>query len=157
VALISLAIVSVIGYAVGWRTSHGLPSLIGGFALVVVFIYAMLWVGALLGLALKNAEAIDSIGAIVLVLFSFLSNAFILVKGLPGWVQPIADWNPLSCVIDACRQLWGNPVTASDGGFPAAHPALMTIVSLGVIILLAVPFSMSAYRRAVAQLIGAFP
>jgi ABC-2 type transport system permease protein len=150
VALISLAIVMVVGFAVGWRGLGGLPSVLGGFALIVAFIYAMLWVGALLGLAIKNVEAIDSIGAIVLVLFSFLSNAFIQVQGLPGWVQPIAEWNPLSCVIDACRQLWGSPVTVGSGGFPAAHPALVAIVSLGVIIAVAVPFSLYAYRRAVA-------
>lgn len=151
VALISLAIVTVVGFAIGWRGLAGLPSLIGGFALIVTFIYAMLWVGAFLGLAIRNVEAIGSVSALILVLFSFLSNAFILVKGLPGWVQPIAEWNPLSCVIDACRQLWGNPVPVSGGGFPASHPALVALASLGIVIVIAVPLSLHAYRRAFAN------
>lgn len=151
VALISLCVVCLVGYAVGWRVHAGWLSIIGGFALLVLFIYALLWVGALMGLVIRNVEAIDSIGAIVLVLFSFLSDAFIAIKGLPGWVRPIAEWNPVSSVIEACRHLWGNPGAANSAGFPAQHPAPVALISLALVICVAVPLSLRAYRHAVAH------
>lgn len=150
VALISLCVVSIVGYAVGWRVHTGWLQTIGGFALLVLFIYVLLWVGVLLGLTLRNVEAIDSIGAIVLVLFSFLSDAFIAVKGLPGWLRPVAEWNPVSSVVGACRHLWGNPEAVNGASFPTQHPALITLISLAVVFCIALPLSLHAYRRAVA-------
>jgi hypothetical protein len=64
-------------------------------------------------------------------------------------VRPVAEWNPVSAVVDACRHLWGSPV-AVGGGFPAVHPALMALISLGVVIVAAVPCCVRAYRLAVA-------
>ncbi len=151
VSLVGLCVVSLVGYAVGWRIDAGWMQAIGGFALLVLFIYALLWVGALLGLMLRNVEAIDSIGAIVLVLFSFLSDAFIAVKNLPGWLHPVAEWNPVSSVVEACRQLWGNPTTVAGASFPAQHPVLVSLITLLIIICVAVPLSLHAYRRAVAH------
>jgi len=151
VALIGLCVVSIVGYAVGWRIHAGWSQAIAGFALLVLFIYALLWVGALLGLLLRNVEAIDSIGAIVLVLFSFLSDAFIAVKGLPGWLHPVAEWNPVSSVVGACRQLWGNPGAVAGASFPTQHPVLITLITLTVVICVAFPLSLHAYRRAVAH------
>lgn len=147
VALLSLCIVSAVGLAFGWRIHGGVLPAIGAFALLAIFIYSMLWIGVLLGMVLKSAEAIESIGAIVVVLFSFLSNAFISVSRLPGWVRPIAEWNPVSAIVTACRQLWGAPSVAVGRDFPEQHASTMVLLSLVVIFVIIVPVSALVYAR----------
>ncbi|MGW2819190.1 ABC transporter permease [Streptomyces sp. NPDC001415] len=147
VSVIGLCIVMSVGLAVGWRPHAGALSVLAGFALIIGFIYAMLWLGVLIGLLMRTPEAIDSLGAIVLVAFSFLSNAFFSVQGLPSWIRPLAEWNPVSSVVTACRTLWGNPVV-TGGGFPAEHPLLVAFGTLAALLALCVPLSLRAYREA---------
>lgn len=148
VASISLAVVTGVAVLVGWRIHTDLLSAVVGFALLMVFIYVMLWVAVLLGLVLRDLETIESIGAITLVLFSFLSSAFLSVEKLPAWIRPIAEWNPVSSVVATCRQLWGNPVAPSDT-FPGQHPELVTAISLTAMLLISVPLALRAYRKSV--------
>ena len=82
-AMMSLCIVVAAGVGLGWRYHAGLMPAAAGFLLVIAFIYTMLWVGVALGLMLRNLETIESVGALVLVVLSFLSNAFCRSKGYP--------------------------------------------------------------------------
>jgi ABC transporter DrrB family efflux protein len=145
VATISLFIVLTVGYFVGWRIHTGFWPALGALGLLLVFIYAMLWVGVLLGMVIKEIETIESLGAIMVVLFSFLSNAFIAVDILPGWVRPLAEWNPVSSVVIACRRLWGNPLALGSGDFVTRHSSVVALVSLLAIFLIAMPLSVRAY------------
>jgi ABC transporter DrrB family efflux protein len=147
VGLFGLAIVTVFGLLVGW-TSHGsFLDTLGAFGLVAVFIYVMLWVGVLLGMASKSVETIDSISSLVVIVLPFLSNAFLATENLPVWLRPIAEWNPISAVASACRQLWGNPVRTGDS-FPADNPTLVVVVSLGLMFLCTSLLSLRRYRTA---------
>ncbi|MFI6206355.1 ABC transporter permease [Streptomyces sp. NPDC051041] len=147
VGLIGLAVVTVLGVLFGWRPDSGPLSVLAGFLLLAVFMYAMLWVGVLLGLFSRNLETINVVAGLVTVLFSFLSNAFQSVDRLPGWLRPLAEWNPVSAVVTRTRELWGNP-TATGGGFPAEHTSLAIAVSLGAVFVLTVILSLRRYRRA---------
>lgn len=151
VAVISLCVVLAAGYALGWRAHDGVLPALGAFGLLLVFTYAMLWIGVLLGLLIKNVETIQSVSALMLVLFTFLSTAFLGIAGMPAWVRPVAEWNPLSSVANACRQLWGNPLVTASNDLPARHAPLVTLISLMTVLLIAVPISMRAYRNAVAH------
>jgi ABC-2 type transport system permease protein len=150
VGAVSLTAVSLVGLGVGWRPHEGLLRTAAGFGVLLAFIYTMLWVGILLGTTQKNIEAIDGTGALVLVVFSFLSNAYVGVGGLPGWLRPVAEWNPVTSVITTCRRLWGNdPAGAAGGGFPAHHPGLVTAITLSALLVIAVFGSVRGFRRAV--------
>lgn len=141
----ALMIVVLVGLALGWRPHTGVGSVLAGLGLLVWFIYVMLWVGVVLGLALHQPETIDSVGALVLVISSFLSSAFLPVQGLPVWVRPIAEWNPVSAVVSACRQLFGNPATAPDG-FAGQHPLVVASIMLTVLLVVLIPFADRRYR-----------
>ncbi|MFF0471517.1 FAD-dependent oxidoreductase [Micromonospora zamorensis] len=121
-----------------------------GFALVLAFSYAMLWLGVLLGLLMRSIETIESTGSLLLVLFTFVSNALLSTDRMPRWLGVIAEWNPLSVVATACRQLWGNPVAASHS-IPAEHPVLISAVMLAGIVAVAVPLAVRAYARAATR------
>ncbi len=147
VSLVVLAVVTLVGFGIGWRP-HGSPlSVAAGFAVAAGFIMTMVWVGITLGMLVKNIESIDSIGALVLVAFTFLSNAVFSVQAMPAWLRPIAEWNPVSAVADACRRLWGNPTFAGTD-FPSRHPGIVVALWFTVLLLGTVSLSIRTFRRA---------
>lgn len=147
VGLIGLAVITVVGVLFGWRPGGGPLAVLAGFLLLAAFMYAMLWVGVLLGLFSRNLETINVVAGLVTVLFSFLSNAFQSVDRLPGWLRPVAEWNPVSAVVTRTRELWGNP-TATGGGFPGEHASLAIVISLGTVFVLTVLLSLGRFRAA---------
>ncbi|MFG2912771.1 ABC transporter permease [Kitasatospora sp. NPDC048298] len=151
-AAAGLAAVSGLGLLLGWRPHGGPGRIAAGFAVLLAFSFVMLWVGILLGTTMRNVEAIDGTGALILVVLSFLSNAYVSVSGLPGWLRPAAEWNPVSSVITVCRHLWGNePTGPAAAGFPATHPGVVVACSLGVVLLAVVPAALRGFRRAVGR------
>ncbi|WP_306326402.1 ABC transporter permease [Streptomyces venezuelae] len=147
VGLIGLAVVTALGVLFGWRPERGPLAVLAGFALLAVFMYAMLWVGVLLGLFSRNMETINVVAGLVTVLLSFLSNAFQSVDRLPSWLRPIADWNPVSAVVTRTRELWGNP-TATGGSFPGEHASLAVAISLSAVFVVTVLLSLRRFRTA---------
>jgi ABC-2 type transport system permease protein len=146
VSCVSLAIVFAAGYLMGWRPDN-IAGTVAAFGVILAFIYVMVWVGVLLGMTMRDVESIEPIGAVILVLFSFLSNAFISVSTLPGWIQPLARWNPVSAVASLCRDLWG----AQSGGMSAGHAGMTAAAWLGAILLIAVAISVRGYRTSAAR------
>ncbi|MEU3499451.1 ABC transporter permease [Streptomyces hundungensis] len=147
VGLIGLTVVTLLGVLFGWRPDNGLLPVLAGFALLALFMYAMLWVGVLLGLFSRNLETINVVAGLVTVLFSFLSNAFQSVDRLPSGLRALAEWNPVSAVVTRTRELWGNP-TSTGGSFPSEHASLALAVSLGTVFVLTVVLSLRRYRTA---------
>ncbi|WP_344266896.1 ABC transporter permease, partial [Streptomyces sodiiphilus] len=147
IGLVGLLVVTAVGVAFGWRPQTGVLSVLAGFAVLAVFMYAMLWVGVVLGMFSRNMETINVIAGLVTVLFTFLSNAFQSVDRLPGWLRPVAEWNPVSAVVTVLRELWGNPVD-TGAGFPAGHASAAIIISLGAVFAVTVVVSMHRYRAA---------
>jgi ABC transporter DrrB family efflux protein len=147
VGLLGLAVVSGFGLLVGWRSHTGIGATLAGFAVLAAFMYVMLWVGVLLGMVSRSLETIDSIATLVVVVFPFLSSAFLSAANLPAWIRPVAEWNPISAVSTACRRLWGNPA-ATEATFPVQHPSVVIIVSLGLLFALTSVISIRRYRTA---------
>lgn len=140
--LVILVIMMVTGLVVGWRVHDGVLSFLGAVALLMLLAYAMSWVGAFIGLAVPNAETANVAGFIWLFPLTFLSNAFVPPDSLPGWLQPIAEWNPISATVSACRDLFGNPNPA-----PVEWAVGKSIGWSLVILLLFIPLSVRRYRR----------
>ncbi|MEV0677482.1 ABC transporter permease [Actinosynnema sp. NPDC050436] len=146
ISLIGLVVVVAVGLVFGWRSHSGILPTLAGFALVALFIFTVLWVGVLLGMVSDNLETIESVGGLVAVVFSFLSNGFLSVDKLPSWIQPIAQYNPVSAVITACRELWGNQAAGPAG--PAGANHLVIVLSLGALFLLLSYVGVRRYRNA---------
>lgn len=149
--LLSCIGITVVGYLIGWRTNNGILQTLGGFALLLMLGYAVAWLGALIGLVVSNPEAVSSIAAFITMPLAFLSAAFIPLNNLPGWLQLIAEWNPISAVVGACRELWGNPnAVTSESAWPLQHPVPYSVVATSLFLVIIVPLASRAYRRAVA-------
>jgi len=146
VALAALAVTTGAGLLLGWRSHTGLLPTLAGFALVAVFTYVMLWLGVLLAMTLRSIETISVVAPFIVVVLPFLSSAFLAPQSMPGAIRPIAEWNPVSAVIAACRDLWGNPATTSPG-FVGEHPLVVVAVTLSVLFAACLALSLRRFRK----------
>jgi ABC transporter DrrB family efflux protein len=137
---ISITLMALCGLAVGWRINDGFARAAAGFALLALFGFSMSWVGAYLGLAAKSTHAAQSQPMLWLFPLTFVSNAFVPTQHMPGVLEDVANWNPVSSVAAAIRTLFGNPHPFADPhAFPAQHAVLLTVVwSVGLTVVSAV-------------------
>lgn len=77
---------------------------------------------------------------------TFLSNVFVPTQTLPAVLRPVAEWNPVSALTAATRQLWGNPNPYAAEGFPAEQPILLTLIWVAVMLAVFVPLAVRKYR-----------
>lgn len=147
-SLLCASIVVLTGLVIGWRPDEGVAGVIGGLAVAVFFAWAISWLMACVGLLVSDPESAQGIGLILLFPAAFVSTSFVPTDGMPHVLRVIADWNPVSAVAGACRDLFGNPNPASaSGAWPAQHPVLMSVLSAVVIIAIAAPVSSALLRR----------
>ena len=146
--IISTAIVVCVGLAIGWRVHTNAGDVALALALALLFGYAFTWAGILLGMVLRSPESVQQIGFIIFLPLTFISSAFVPTQGMPGWLQPVAEWNPMSALAAASRKLFGNPNPAAlVHAWPMQHPELAVVAwSVGMLLVFA-PLAVRRYRR----------
>lgn len=149
--IVVLTVMGIAGYVVGWRPTSGLGNVALGFLFLLLFGYALSWVGALVGLSASDARVVQNVSFIVTFPLTFLSNAFAPTTGMPRILQYFAEWNPVSTMVAACRQLFGlkNEFGATAGSFPSEHPLMTSLFYIVVIMVIFLPLSLRKYRRSV--------
>jgi len=149
--MISAVIIACVGLAIGWRVHTNVADVAAAFALALLFGYAFTWVGVWFGMVLRSPEAAQQLGFIVFLPLTFISSAFVPTQGMPGWLQPVANWNPMSALAAASRHLFGNPNPAATvPSWPVQHPELAVIFwSAGMLAIFA-PLAVAMYRRRAA-------
>ncbi|MGW2818778.1 ABC transporter permease [Streptomyces sp. NPDC001415] len=136
----------LVGLAVGWRIESGLGAL-GAFGLLMLLRLATTWMGSFLGLLTQSEEAAGQLGSATFIL-PLLSNAYIPTDKLPGWLRTIAEWNPISAVASAVRDLCGNASPAADAAWPVAHPVAGSLAWCAFLLLVFVPLAVRRYAHA---------
>ena len=123
--LIGATVTVLGGLAVGWRVHAGPAGMLLALVLALLFAYSTAWAGACAGILARGPESAQALGLTVIVPLSLTSNAFISTASLPSGLRVIADWNPVSVLAAACRQLLGNPnPAAAIHSWPMQHPEL---------------------------------
>ncbi|HEU0089505.1 MAG TPA: ABC transporter permease [Pseudonocardiaceae bacterium] len=154
ISAITLLVMSVTGLVVGWRIHGGLPDAAAAYAVLLLFAFAMAWVGAFVGLLCRTVEVAQSAGLIWLFPFTFISSAFVPSGNLPSVLKVVAEWNPVTAVADASRKLFANLAPASfpaPGGWPGEHSVLYAVLSSVVIIAVFMPLTVARYRRVASR------
>ncbi len=105
---LSLAAMTGVGYAIGWRTHGGVGGLLAALGLLLLFRFAMLWIGIHLAMVAGRPEMVQAVQILVWPV-GFLSNAFATPDSMPGWLATAVEWNPLSHTATAVRDLVGGP------------------------------------------------
>ncbi len=138
------------GLLVGWRMHNGVVSALAAFGLLLLLGLAFSWVGALVGLSVSSGEAANSVNFLWIYPVGFLSNAFVPLPTLPSWLQPVAEWNPLSATVAAMRELFGNPNPTATESWPMQHPVLASVGWCVLVLAVFSPLAIRRYRRAAA-------
>ena len=100
----SLAVTTAVGFAVGFRLNGDVVAGLTAFALCVLFGFAFSWLFITIGLVAGNAQAAQGMSLLVFPL-TFVSSAYVPVDTLPGWLQPIAEHQPITYMVDTVRAL----------------------------------------------------
>ena len=142
-----LAVLSITGLIVGWRIHNGFFKAVAAYLLLLLFSYAVAWIGCWIGLNMPNTETANTAGLVWLFPLTFLSNAFVPLTGMPQVVQTIAEWNPVSALVLSCRELFGNPTGIVGTAWPQQHPVVYTIGSCVVLIAVFATLAVKKYRQ----------
>jgi ABC transporter DrrB family efflux protein len=141
-----LCVLMATGFVIGWRVDTGIGSLIAGFGLLLLFAYAMVWLGVFLGLNVPTVEVGQQVIFTVLFPITFISTAFVPLAALPTFLQPIAEWNPTSTLTNSLRELWGNPNPSGGTSLATTEPILVTLVWVVIFVVVFGPLSVRKFR-----------
>ncbi|MER5932692.1 ABC transporter permease [Streptomyces sp. NPDC002054] len=139
---LGLAVLAGVGMLLGWRWHGSLPAALTAFGLLLLFRFAMLWIGIWLGMLAGRPELVQAVQILVWPV-GFLSNAFATPASMPGWLGAVVEWNPMSATATAVRDLFGNPA-AGSASWASDHAALLAV--LWPVLLLAVFFPLAVGR-----------
>jgi ABC-type multidrug transport system permease subunit len=114
---------------------------VGSLALVTAFGLAMCWPMAFIGITARTTESVNTWGFMIILPLTFASSAFVPVETMPGWLQPIANANPVTAAIDAARGLML--------GGPVARPVAESLIRMAAIVIVFAPLAIARYRRRV--------
>ena len=147
--VLSVAIMAITGLLIGWRIRGSLLEAVAGFALLLLFAYAISWVMALIALLVPSVEVINNASFMVIFPLTFVANTFVPAEDLPGPLRAFAEWNPVSSVTQAARELFGNipPGTPEPDAWSLQHPVLYTLLWIVGIVAVFAPLSIARYRR----------
>ncbi|MFH9662803.1 ABC transporter permease [Streptomyces sp. NPDC017248] len=137
----------LVALAVGWRIEGSAAGAAGAVALLLLFRFACTCAGVFLGLLTRSEEAAGQLGAASFVL-PLLSDAYIPTDHLPGWLRTLAEWNPISAVTTALRDLFGNAPVPQGAAWPVAHPVAGALAWSLALTALFLPLAVRRYARA---------
>jgi len=145
VSAVVLAMMVGVGLTTGWRIHDGLARALAALALLLLFRFVMNWVGIYLGLLVGKEDIAGQLSVLVFPI-GMVTNVFVPTGGLPGWLRVIAEWNPISAVAAATRDLFGNPRPVTGGTpWPLHHPVLATLGWSALLLAVFVPLAVRRF------------
>jgi len=137
--LIAAGLTFVTGVIIGYRPGGGVLGVLGAMALAIFTGWALAWIFTWLGTIARSARAVQGMSMLILFPLTFLSNAFVPVTSLPGWLATFVKINPVSHLVSATRGLANQGVVNSEAGW--------TLLAGLVVIAVFAPLSVRSYRR----------
>ena len=146
--VIVLIVMGLTGLVVGWRIRSSVLDALAGFGLLLVFAYAISWIMAWIGMLVPSPEVVNNASFIVIFPLTFVANTFVPLDTLPAPLQTFAEWNPVSAVTQAARELFGNipPGVPEPTAWPLQHPEVYTLIWSALFLVVFVPLANAQYR-----------
>ncbi|GAA3172238.1 ABC transporter permease [Blastococcus jejuensis] len=150
---ISIVVMVLTGLVVGWRIRSSFVEAVGGFLLLLLFAYAVSWVMATVGLLVRTPEVVNNASFIVIFPVTFIANTFVPTNNFPAVLKTFADWNPVSAVVQAARELFGNtaPILDSSDAWSLQNPVLYTLIWMVALLVVFIPMSVRLYQRTASR------
>jgi ABC transporter DrrB family efflux protein len=152
-AMLPMLLMSICGYIIGWRIRGGVLDAMGAYGLLVVFAFAMIWIGVLLGSMLSSPEAVQGVAFTAIFPITFVASTFVPSETLPGVLRTFAEWNPVTALAGSLRVLFDNPHGPVPAGapWPIAHPIAYTLLCSAVVIAICAPLAVHRFQRSIAD------
>ena len=152
-AMLPMVLMSICGLIVGWRIREGLLDAAAAYGLLIVFAFAMIWIGVLMGSLLASPEAVQGVAFVAIFPLTFVASTFVPSETLPGVLRTIAEWNPVSSLANSLRVLFGNPHQPAGAGdpWPLQHPVAYTLLACAVIVVVCAPLAVSRFQRSITD------
>jgi ABC-2 type transport system permease protein len=145
---IGIAVMALTGLLIGWRIRDGVAGGVLAFLLLLLFGFALIWLGIWVGSIMRTVEAVQGFMFTVMFPLTFVANTFAPTESMTPWLRTIAEWNPVSAVTQACRELWGNALpVGADAAFPLQHPVAFSIGWSLLFTAVFAPLAVAAFRR----------
>jgi ABC-2 type transport system permease protein len=138
-------LVGGVGLLIGWTWHTPFSDVLGAIGLLLLLRLALIWGGMLLGMAVP-AEAVTAIVYPLVMPLTFISSTFVAPSMMPSWLGTLAEWNPLSSVVNATRDLFGNPGVGGDTWI-AQNYMLMAVVWPLALLALFVPLAVRKLQK----------
>ena len=151
--VIVLFVMSLTGLLVGWRIRGSFLEAAAGYGVLLVFAYAISWIMAWVGMLVPSPEVVNNASFIIIFPLTFVANTFVPLTSFPTALQRFAEWNPVSSVTQAARDLFGNikPGTPAPTAWSLQHPAVYTLLWSVAILIVFVPIANAQYRRSTSR------
>ncbi|WP_227978988.1 ABC transporter permease [Nocardia spumae] len=151
--VVSLVVMSVTGLIVGWRIHGSFLEAVLAYALLLLFAYAISWIMAVVGLLVRAPEVFNNASFMVIFPLTFIANTFVPSDVLPTPLRVIANWNPVSAVTQATRDLFGNtsPMNPTPDVWSLQHPVTTTLIWVVAILVIFVPLALRQFKRSVSR------
>ncbi|ANZ34954.1 ABC transporter [Lentzea guizhouensis] len=148
-----ILIMMITGLLVGWRIHSSPLEALAAVGLLLLFAYAFSWAMAWIGLLVRSPEVFNNASFIFIFPITYIANTFVQSEKLPSVLRHIAEWNPVSAVTLAARELFGNtsPLAPPPDVWPLQHPVLASLGWVVVFLLIFVPLANYQYKKAVAR------
>jgi ABC transporter DrrB family efflux protein len=146
--ILGIVIVAGVGLALGWRPHLGGGRAVELVGLMLLGLFAFTWVGVLAGMLIRSSDAMQGIGFAVMLPLSFLAGTFVPIAGMKLVPRAIAEWDPLSALVAAVRQVCQG--TQSTGSLQLDHPVPAMIAWCVLIIAVCVPLALRRFRTSSA-------
>ncbi|MEO6629267.1 MAG: ABC transporter permease [Aquihabitans sp.] len=149
IGVVGITVMAVFGLIIGWHPTNGIGPAAFAFGLLIAFRYTASWGGSLLGLTLSEKTADEIIP--LLFPITMLSNAFVPTGNMPTVLRVMAEWNPVSALVSASRELFMGPnsvVTGAEVALPLRHPIVTTLLWIIALLVTFVALSVRRYRAA---------
>jgi ABC-2 type transport system permease protein len=125
-AVISVVLVGAVGVAIGFRSADAtVLEWLAAFGLLVLFALALTWIAVGMGMVSPSAEAASN-NAMPLIFLPLISSTFVPVDAMPGWFQPIAEYQPFTPTIETLRGLLLGTETGNNGWISIAWCLALT-------------------------------
>jgi ABC-2 type transport system permease protein len=151
--VVSLTVMSLTGLVVGWRIRGSFLDAVLAYILLLLFAYAVSWIMAVVGLLVRAPEVFNNASFMVIFPLTFIANTFVPSDKLPTALRVIAEWNPVSALTQATRDLFGNtsPIAPTSDSWPLRHPVITSLVWVVVIMVVFVPLALRQYKKTVSR------
>jgi ABC-2 type transport system permease protein len=150
-AFLPMLLMTLCGLAIGWRIRGGIVDAALAYALLMVFAFAIIWIGVLVGSLVASPEAVQGVALVAMFPLTFVASVFVPADTLPGVLRTFAEWNPVTTLAESLRTLFGNPHDAATAADPWSlqHPIAYTLIACAAIITVCAPLAIHRFQRSI--------